>query len=217
MTPGSDATRSSGRQHLRTDQLVAVHIRRGDKRDLGAKERGEPFSDAQYVRAAVAVADEIGATGFLLASSEPETLRRLPPMLLPRPTFVMPSKYFVHVPEGLTPHQVIEKTRQEDGSNDEGRSQIVQLLLLAECAAFVGTVTSNFGQLVTKLMAFRTPRPVALDLSCEGLVSMQAASTSEQQQQHEAEVWRLAWGEADTARCAGFRRREAIPPRRTGK
>ena len=47
----------------------------------------------------------------------------------------------MQVPEGLTPHQVIEKTRQEGGVNDEGRSQIVQLLLLAECKAFLGTAT----------------------------------------------------------------------------
>ena len=218
-----------GSAALRTDQLVGLHIRRGDKRDLGAKERGEPFSDAQYVQAALALADEIGAAGFLLASSEPDTLRRLPAMLRPRPTFVMPARHFVQVPEGLTPHQVIEKTRQEGGSNDEGRSQIVQLLLLSECAAFLGTVTSNFGQLVTKLMAFRTPRPLALDLSCEGLTSMQGASASPQPEvikgsdggesltSHADGVWRLPWPAADAARCAGFRRREAVPPRRKGK
>ena len=98
----ADAGGGGGSEWLRTDQLVAIHIRRGDKRDLGAKERGEPFSDAMYVKAAIALADEMGASGFLLASSEPETLRRLPPMLAPRPTYVMPGKYFVQVAEGLT-------------------------------------------------------------------------------------------------------------------
>ena len=161
---------------LRIDQLVAVHVRRGDKKDLGARERGEPFSDAMYVRAALALADEVGATGFLLASSEPSTLARLPQLLAPRPTYLMPAKYFVQVPEGMTPHMVVEKTQQEGGENDEGRSQIVQLLLLSECRAFLGTVTSNFGLLVTKLMAFRQPTPVSLDLSCKGLTSMRTAT-----------------------------------------
>lgn len=88
---------------LAIDELVAVHVRRGDKRDLGAKERGEPFSDAMYVSAALALADELGAKGFLLASSEPETLRRLPEMLRPRPTFVMPAHYFVQVSGEVRP------------------------------------------------------------------------------------------------------------------
>ena len=158
----------------RIDDLVAIHVRRGDKKDLGAKERGEPFTDAMYVRAAVALADELGASGFLLASSEPGTLKRLPALLSPRPTYQMPAHYFVDVPEGLTPHQVVERTAQEGGSNDEGLSQIVQLLLLSESRAFLGTVTSNFGLLVTKLMAFVQPTPVALDLSCAGLTSMRA-------------------------------------------
>ena len=39
-----------GGAHL--GRLVGVHVRRGDKRDLGAKERGEPFSDDMYVAAA---------------------------------------------------------------------------------------------------------------------------------------------------------------------
>ena len=89
--------------------VVAVHVRRGDKRDLGAKERGEPFSDAMYVAAARALADEMGASGVLLASSEPNTLTRLPPLLLPLPTYVMPAHHFVDVPEGKTPHQVEEE------------------------------------------------------------------------------------------------------------
>jgi len=136
--PGGMSTDSGERAgRLRTDQLVAIHVRRGDKKDLGAKERGEPFTDAMYVRAALALADEVGASGFLLASSEPETLKRLPLLLRPRPTYVMPAHYFVYVPEGRTPHQVIEKTRQEGGSNDEGLAQIVQLLLLSECKAFL--------------------------------------------------------------------------------
>ena len=46
-------------------RLLALHVRRGDKRDLGAKERGEPFSDAMYVAAARALADEMGASGVL--------------------------------------------------------------------------------------------------------------------------------------------------------
>lgn len=171
-----EASSDGGPAWLRIDQLVAVHVRRGDKKDLGAKERGEPFSDAMYVRAALALADEVGAAGFLLASSEPSTLARLPQLLAPRPTYVMPAKYFVQVPEGLTPHMVVEKTQQEGSENDEGRSQIVQLLLLSECRAFLGTVTSNFGLLVTKLMAFRQPTPISLDLSCKGLTSMRAAT-----------------------------------------
>ena len=205
---GGGGKRIQGVDTLRTDQLVGIHIRRGDKRDLGAKERGEPFSDEQYLTAALALADEVGARGFLLASSEPETLKRLPPLLGPRPTFVMPARYFVQVPEGLTPHQVIEKTKQEGGGNDEGMSQIVQLLLLAECTAFLGTVTSNFGLLVTKLMAFRTPTPAALDLSCEGLASMSSAAAA-----GDAEVWHLEWSSRDAARCKGHRRHEVVPPR----
>ena len=202
---------SQGGQQLRMDQLVAIHVRRGDKRDLGAKERGEPFSDAMYVKAALALADEVGAAGFLLASSEPETLRRLPALLKPRPTVVMPAKYFVQVPEGLTPHQVIEKTKQEGGSNDEGRSQVVQLLLLAECRAFLGTATSNFGLLVTKLMSFKTPKPIALDVSCAGLSSMQAAGASEH---GEVPLWSLDWDARDAKRCRGFGRHEDVKPRR---
>ena len=195
--PGNDNV-SEGEGALSTSDLVAVHVRRGDKRDLGAKERGEPFSDRMYVAAALALADEVNAKGFLLASSEPETLIRLPPLLKPRPTFVMPAHYFVHVPEGMTPHMVIEKTRQEEGEHDEGMSQIVQLLLLAECRAFLGTVTSNFGQLVTKLMAMRTTTPVAFDLSCRGLqpIRPSASSTSgvasgalSVQSTHRSETW----------------------------
>ena len=193
---------------LRTDQLVGIHIRRGDKRDLGAKERGEPFSDAMYVKAALALADELNAAGFLLASSEPETLRRLPALLKPRPTFVMPAKYFVQVPEGLTPHQVIERTKQEGGGNDEGRSQIVQLLLLAECQGFLGTATSNFGLLVTKLMAFHVPTPVAVDLSCAGLSAMQAGADEQ------VPVWSLAWDARDAKRCKGLCRHEDVRARR---
>ena len=187
----------------------ALHVRRGDKRDLGAKERGEPFSDEMYVSAARALADEVGAKGFLLASSEPETLKRLPRMLGMR-TYVMPAKYFVYVTEGLTPHQVIERTKQEGGSTDEGRSQIVQLLLLAESRAFVGTSTSNFGQLVTKLLAFREPTPAALDLSCEGLTPMQ---TSREDEAGEREAWALGWDSRDAARCRGHRRWEKVPAR----
>ena len=115
----------------------------------------------------------------------------------------------MQVPEGLTPHQVIERTRQEGGSNDEGMSQIVQLLLLAECRGFIGTVTSNFGQLVTKLMAFSTPEPVSLDLSCEGLTAMKADAS--------ADVWKLHWGDKDQARCKGFKRKEAVKPREKSK
>ena len=211
---GGGATRgeaAAGVRRVHIDELVAVHIRRGDKRDLGAKERGEPFSDAMYVRAAVAVADEVGARGFLLASSEPETLRRLPRLLAPRPSFVMPAAYFVPVPEGLTPHQVIERTKQETGGNDEGRSQLVQLMLLAESRAFVGTVTSNFGLLVTKLMSFRDLTPVALDLSCEGLSAMGAGGSG---RTDDTAVWRLEWTDArDASRCRSFSRREKVPPR----
>ena len=54
------------------------------------------------------MASEVGAEGFLLASSEPTTLTRLPPLLLPLPTYVMPAHHFVAVPEGKTPHQVVE-------------------------------------------------------------------------------------------------------------
>ena len=50
-----------------------------------------------------------GASGVLLASSEPNTLTRLPPLLLPLPTYVMPAHHFVDVPEGKTPHQVEEE------------------------------------------------------------------------------------------------------------
>ena len=200
----SGTTSSNRSSVMRTDQLVAIHVRRGDKRDLGAKERGEPFSDAMYVKAAKALADELGATGFLLASSEPDTLKRLPALLAPRPTYSMPDKYFVHVPEGLTPHQVIEKTRQEGGANDEGRSQIVQLLMLAECRGFIGTLTSNFGLLVTKLMAFHTLTPLALDISCAGLSSMLGIEA-------DAPVWRLEWDdERDAKRCRRFGRHEEV-------
>ena len=193
-------------------RLLALHVRRGDKRDLGAKERGEPFSDAMYVQAAKALADETGAKGFLLASSEPETLKRLPALLAPRPTFTMPDKYFVQVPEGLTPHQVIERTKQEGGTNDEGRSQIVQLLLLAETTAFLGTVTSNFGLVVTKLMAFRTPSPMALDLSCAGISSMQAAGATADGE--EVPLWQLGWDdERDVKRCRRFGRHEDVKPK----
>ena len=66
------AASERGIERLRTDELVGVHVRRGDKRDLGAKERGEPFSDEQYVQAALRLADELGASGSLLASLEPE-------------------------------------------------------------------------------------------------------------------------------------------------
>jgi len=155
--------------------LVGLHVRRGDKKDLGAKDRGEPFPDAMYVIATKAVAAEINAKGVLLASSEPQTLRTLPQQLLPLTTYVMPAKYFVHVPNGHTPHKVVEAT-QSISSQDEGRSQIVQLLLLARTAAFVGTITSNFGGLVTKLMGMRTVSPLALDLSCEGLRWMRNVS-----------------------------------------
>ena len=58
---------------------------------------------------AQALAREVGAEGFLLASSEPNTLTRLPPLLLPLPTYVMPAHHFVDVPEGKTPHQVVEE------------------------------------------------------------------------------------------------------------
>ena len=142
---------------------------------------------------AQAVASEVGAEGFVLASSEPSTLTRLPPMLLPLPTYVMPAHYFVAVPEGKTPHQVVEATKQSAKGPDEGQSQIVQLLLLAATRAFVGTVTSNFGQLVTKLMGFATPAPVALDLSCVGLASMRNSSSSV--------VWAPGWAERDEAKC----------------
>jgi hypothetical protein len=57
---------------------------------------------------AQALASEVGAEGFLLASSEPTTLTRLPPLLLPLPTYVMPAHHFVAVPEGKAPHQVVE-------------------------------------------------------------------------------------------------------------
>ena len=221
---GSDSSNGGSEQRLRTDQLIGLHVRRGDKRDLGAKERGEPFSDAMYVSAAKALADELGAEGFLLASSEPETLKRLPPLLKPRPTYVMPDKYFVHVPEGLTPHQVIEKTKQEGGENDEGRSQIVQLLLLSECLGFLGTVTSNFGLLVTKLMAFNTPSPMALDLSCAGLAPMQAPSSGSSSsdaggkggKKEEVPVWRFELEPKDARRCKGYGRHEDIAPRKRG-
>jgi len=122
---------------------------------------------------------------------------------------VMPAKYFVQVEEGLTPHQVIEKTKQEAGANDEGMSQIVQLLLLAESAAFLGTITSNFGLLVTKLRAFREPQPLALDLSCAGLTSMLATGDDE--------VWRLEWEKRDARRCRGFGGREPVPKKSTQK
>ena len=70
---------------------------------------------------------------------------------------------------------------------------MVQILLLASTRAFVGTVTSNFGQLVTKLMGFATPAPVALDLSCVGLTSMRNGSSGI--------VWAPGWAEGDEARC----------------
>ena len=245
----SEASEAAGStERLRSSDLVAIHVRRGDKRDLGAKERGEPFTDAmcapppppspppplpplshrhrqslsvtvttaalspclracRYVQGALALADEVGARGFLLASSEPETLRRLPALLAPRPTYVMPAKYFVQVPEGLTPHQVVEKTRQEGGANDEGRSQIVQLLLLAEARAFLGTVTSNFGLLVTKLMAFAEPTPVAIDLSCAGLTAMRAATDDS------PDVWPL-WDAAPEGMLAAGCREKNKKPRR---
>ena len=158
-------------------------------------------------------ADPLGShtrQGFLLASSEPETLRRLPALLKPYPTVVMPAKYFVQVSEGLTPHQVIERTKQEGGTNDEGRSQIVQLLLLSECRGFLGTLTSNFGLLVTKLMAFRSPTPISLDLSCAGLSSMQIGAGSEQ-----VPTWSLQWDGKDAARCRGFGRDEPIARHKT--
>ena len=72
-------------------------------------------------------------------------------------------------------------------------AQVVQILLLASTRAFVGTVTSNFGQLVTKLMGFATPAPVALDLSCVGLTSMRNGSSGI--------VWAPGWEEGDEARC----------------
>ena len=199
---GADGANGGGGGGARLDRLVALHVRRGDKRDLGAKERGEPFSDDMYVQAAKAVASAVGADGFLLASSEPSTLERLPPLLLPLPTYVMPAHHFVQVPEGQTPHQVVEATKQAALGPDEGQSQIVQLLLLGAARAFVGTVTSNFGQLVTKLMSFATPAPVALDLSCAGLMSMRN-STSDV-------VWRLDWADDDAARCRKSRSKRKL-------
>ena len=201
----------SGVNRLHTNQLVGIHIRRGDKRDLGAKERGEPFSDAMYSKAALALAREVGAAGFLLASSEPETLTRLPPLLAPLPTFIMPAHHFVAVPEGRTPHQVVEQTRQASSGNDEGRSQVVQWLLLAECRAFLGTATSNFGQVVTKMLGFRQPTPIALDLSCEGLTPM----ADDDKDVSVTGAWRLQWDAHDKVRCRGLRRREKVPPRRS--
>ena len=83
-------------------------------------------------------------------------------------------------------------------------------MLLAECRGFLGTLTSNFGLLVTKLMAFRTPTPVALDLSCAGLSAMQPPNGDEEH----APVWSLAWGAKDAARCRSHGRHEQVKPRR---
>ena len=142
------------------------------------------------------LADEMGASGVLLASSEPSTLERLPALLAPLPTYVMPEKYFVRVPEGKTPHQVVEGTRQDEESDeDEGRSQVVQQLVLASAAGFVGTTTSNFGGLVTKLLGMRDETPAAFDLSCAGLRAMRNAS---------AKLWPMAWEGADARRCVRF-------------
>ena len=82
------------------------------------------------------------------------------------------------------------------------------LLILAECRAFLGTVTSNFGLLVTKLMAFRVPTPLSLDLSCAGLSAMQSAT-------HDGDVpvWRLKWTPKDATRCRRYGRHEDVPKR----
>jgi hypothetical protein len=107
----------------------------------------------------------------------------------------------VQVPEGMEAAKVVERARQEErGENDEGLSQIVQMLLLAEGLAFVGTSTSNLGALVAKLMAFGDPSPIALDVSCVGLQSMRNSS---------GEVWPLAWPAEDTRRCARRPRRRS--------
>ena len=71
---GGGGERSGAAGKLRTDELVGIHIRRGDKRDLGAKERGEPFSDEQYITAALALADEVGACGFIFSASSSYSL-----------------------------------------------------------------------------------------------------------------------------------------------
>ena len=88
----------------------------------------------------------------------------------------------------LAPH-----VRAQAHTRLDTHAQVVQILLLASTRAFVGTVTSNFGQLVTKLMGFATPAPVALDLSCVGLTSMRNGSSGI--------VWAPGWAEGDEARC----------------
>ena len=76
--------------------------------------------------------------------------------------------------------------------------------MLAECRGFIGTLTSNFGLLVTKLMAFHTLTPLALDISCAGLSSMLGIEA-------DAPVWRLEWDdERDAKRCRRFGRHEEV-------
>ena len=86
------------------------------------------------VRAQV-LAREVGADGFLLASSEPNTLTRLPPLLLPLPTYVMPARHFVDVPEGKTPHQVEEE--------DPGSMVLFVILLLSTTATATAIATTT--------------------------------------------------------------------------
>ena len=87
------------------------------------------------VRAQV-LAREVGADGFLLASSEPNTLTRLPPLLLPLPTYVMPARHFVDVPEGKTPHQVEEE-------EDPGSMVLFVILLLSTTATATAIATTT--------------------------------------------------------------------------
>ena len=185
-----------------TGTWIALHVRRGDKRDQGAAERGEPFSDDMYARAARAVAAAVGADSVLLASSEPATLERLPRLLAPLRTYSMPARYFIAVPEGKEAAHVVERAAQAE--QDEGRSLVVQLLLLAQAAAFVGTGTSNLGQLVAKAMAFAQPTPAALDLSCAGLAAMRPADAFRNGSSSARGVWRIPWAAKDEARCRRY-------------
>ena len=67
--------------------------------------------------------------------------------------------------------------------------------------------TGMFGLLVTKLMAFSQPSPVALDLSCAGLTSMRATDADSEP------VWRLDWSKRDASHCRGFGRIEKVAAR----
>jgi hypothetical protein len=170
---------------LHNGSCVSIHIRRTDKfRGRRREDRRSAVGFDGFARAYKSwvhwsSSAPLSHLRVLLGSEDPLTFRAMPPLLAPTVAYWIPGKHFVMASfKDITDNNnklvgryaalqkrmaaarvagpaEVQRLVDAGATKDEGMALILQMLMMAECEAFIGSYASNVAILVHDLMLAR--------------------------------------------------------------